>query len=401
MIKIQNKILCCGCEACVQVCPQKCIEFKQDKYGFFYPSVKEDECVNCNLCNKICPILNIKDYKLPNDTNTYAAYNPNNKQRESSSSGGIFISLAEKIIEKKEIIFAACFDDNWNVIHSYTDKIYDLEKFKRSKYVQSRIGNTFITIQEFLKSNRMVLFVGTPCQVAGLKGFLRKEYPNLITVDVICHGVPSSKIWLKYLREQKIYFSRKNNCGDIKLIDISFRDKKISWHQFNLTIKYMVGDEELNKKIKTYSASQQQDYYMRSFSHDYIIRPSCFRCKFRNGKCKSDITLADFWGIEKITCEQNYIGEEGTTMILSHNSKSEKLLSELSIHKIPLPFKDSISGNPAIIKDWPKPIMYSFYNLLIQYISIKWSITLTETIESIIKGIRIQLRRTKKNILKK
>lgn len=401
MINIKNKILCCGCEACVQICPQRCIEFKQDKQGFFYPFVKKEKCVNCNLCTNICPILNIKDYKLPNNTITYAAYNANNQQRKSSSSGGVFISLAEKIIEKEGIIFAACFDNNWSVIHSYTDKISDLERFKRSKYVQSRIGNIFIIIQDFLKSNKMVLFVGTPCQVAGLKGFLRKEYTNLITVDVICHGVPSPKIWLKYLNEQKNHLKKNNKCDNIEFINISFRDKKISWHQFNFSIKYTVNNGKSNQQIKTYSASQQKDYYMRSFLHDYIIRPSCFRCKFRNGKCKSDITLADFWGIEKITCQENYIGEEGTTMVLSHNSKSEELLSELSIHKISLPFKDSITGNPAIIKDWPKPIMYSFYNLLIQYFSIKWSIKLTDTIESAIRGIRIRLRKLKMKLLKK
>ena len=231
MIKINNKKECCGCEACVQACPKQCIEFKQDSQGFFYPSVNEDKCVNCGLCNKVCPILNVEDYSLPTSTPVYAAYNKDAKQRKTGSSGGIFELLALETIKNNGIVFGAVFDENWNVVHSYAETQKQIEFLKRSKYVQSRIGTNYKQVKSFLIQGKHVLFVGTPCQIAGLKHYLRKDYENLITVDVVCHGVPSPMIWQKYLAEKKKEIAQKYtaNENDVFFNSISFRDKIKSW----------------------------------------------------------------------------------------------------------------------------------------------------------------------------
>lgn len=167
-----------------------------------YPRVNESLCVNCGLCNKVCPIINVEDYALPTSTPVFAAYNKDAEQRKTSSSGGIFTLLASDIIGRCGVVFGAAFDKKWNVVHCYADKVSQIEPLKRSKYVQSRIGNSYKDVKAFLTNGKQVLFVGTPCQIAGLRRYLRKEYENLITVDVVCHGVPSPMIWQKYLKEK-------------------------------------------------------------------------------------------------------------------------------------------------------------------------------------------------------
>lgn len=179
MIKIKNKRDCCGCEACVQACPKHCIEFILDSQGFGYPKVDENICVNCGLCNNVCPILNVDEYSLPKTTPAYATYNKSAEQRKTSSSGGIFTLLASNVIGKEGVVFGAKFDSDWNVVHNYADKVELIEPLKRSKYVQSRIGNSYKQVKAFLAKGKQVMFVGTPCQIAGLKHYLRKDYPQI------------------------------------------------------------------------------------------------------------------------------------------------------------------------------------------------------------------------------
>lgn len=199
MIKITDKSRCCGCESCRSVCPKKCISMKADKEGFLYPEVDLSQCVDCKLCEKVCPVLH--PALLDRKPKVFAGINNDIKIRLQSSSGGIFTLLAEQILHKGGIVFGACFDEHWNVVHSYTDTIEGLEHFRGSKYVQSYVGDSFVQVKKFLDEGREVLFSGTPCQIAGLKNFLRKPYHNLLTVDVVCHGVPSPKVWQSYLYE--------------------------------------------------------------------------------------------------------------------------------------------------------------------------------------------------------
>lgn len=369
MIKIRNKKHCCGCEACVQVCPKQCISFVQDSQGFYYPSVGANTCIDCGLCNKVCPILNVKDYHLPPSTPVYATYNKDSNQRKTSSSGGLFELLATNVIRKNGVVFGAIFDDGWNVKHSHADKMSQIEGLKRSKYVQSRIGKSYVDVKRYLKQERLVLFVGTPCQIAGLKGFLRKDYEKLMTVDVVCHGVPSPMVWQKYLKEQKQNILLQHADGlekSVKIAAISFRDKKESWRRYHLSYTYKVMKDGIDaigpdSIVKTFSQYVWENDYMLSFLHDYANRPSCFDCKFRDGKCHSDLTLADFWGIENLTNEEELKGDKGTSLVMAHTSKGKSILKEIPCSLKEFPFSKSFAGNPAVFHNWPKPITHDLF----------------------------------------
>lgn len=219
MIHIIDKSKCCGCNACVQRCPKQCIAMQVDEEGFLYPVVDQSVCIDCGLCEKVCPVINLNEPRQP--LQVLAAKNRNEEQRLRSSSGGIFILLAEHIIKQGGVVFGARFDKNWEVEHAYAETLEELEPLMRSKYVQSRIGNTYKEAEQFLKQGRQVLFVGTPCLIAGLKKFLRKEYENLLAVDFICHGVPSPGVWRRYLEEIKS--ERSEDAGKNTVLSSSLK----------------------------------------------------------------------------------------------------------------------------------------------------------------------------------
>jgi coenzyme F420-reducing hydrogenase beta subunit len=199
MITITDKAKCVGCNACEQCCSSQSITMQEDIEGFLYPYVNTETCTNCRLCEKVCPVINQKDQSKP--LICYAAKNKDEEIRLESSSGGVFTLLAEKVIREGGVVFGARFNESWEVVHDYAETIERLSVFRGSKYVQSRIGKTYIHVKQFLKKGRFVLFSGTPCQIAGLRLFLGREYDNLLTVDVVCHGVPSPKIWNMYLNQ--------------------------------------------------------------------------------------------------------------------------------------------------------------------------------------------------------
>lgn len=244
MLQITNKQDCCGCYACIQKCPKQCIKMESDEEGFEYPIIDKEQCINCGLCNKVCPQTTLSDSKQP--INIYAIKHPDQEIQLQSSSGGAFSLIAEWVIQKGGIVFGAIFDDNWNVIHGYTESISGLEKLRMSKYVQSKIGLSFIHTENFLKRGKIVMFVGTPCQIHGLKLFLRKDYENLITVDFVCHGVPSPKIWETYLNKT----AKLNNIQQI-----SFRNKKLGWENYSFVLQY--------KKQKSLSETLRKNPYLR------------------------------------------------------------------------------------------------------------------------------------------
>lgn len=200
MIRIYNKHDCCGCNSCVQRCPKSSITMREDEEGFLYPDVDESTCIDCGLCETVCPVIHQSTVRKP--IAVCAAKNKDEKIRLSSSSGGAFTALAESVIDEDGVVFGAKFDEDWSVVHDYMETREGLAAFRGSKYVQSRIGDSFKKAEQFLKAGRKVLFSGTPCQIAGLKRFLRKEYDNLLTVDFICHGVPSPGVWREYLKEE-------------------------------------------------------------------------------------------------------------------------------------------------------------------------------------------------------
>jgi coenzyme F420-reducing hydrogenase beta subunit len=364
MINLKNKADCCGCNACAQVCPKHCIILKKDSEGFLYPEVEEALCINCSLCTQVCPIINVANHILTDDTKTLAAFNTNEEERKNSSSGGLFSIIAKYVLSNKGVVFGARFDNSWKVVHDWFDSLDDLDDFRRSKYVQSEIGGTYQEVLSFLTNERLVLFAGTPCQVAGLKSFLKKEFNTLICIDIICHGVPSPMIWQKYLNNKKSRIKQELNVDLIHIKAVTFRDKVNGWRKFNLSIDYEYVINNIAYTINK-TAPIWEDDYMLAFLKDFSIRPSCYNCRFRNGKCKSDITLGDFWGINNYCENELFTGEKGTSLLYVHTEKGDGLLSKIQFQFLKMNFKDSIRSNPAVIRSWSIPWTRKLFFLLI------------------------------------
>lgn len=333
MVIITDKHDCCGCSACVQSCPKKCIKFDEDEQGFRFPIVNLNLCIRCGLCEKVCLCLNQRISHEP--IKVYAAINPKEEIRIKSSSGGIFTLLAENIIKNDGIVFGARFNENWEVVHDFTDTIDGIKYFRGSKYVQSRIGETYKQTQQFLKEGRDVLFSGTPCQIAGLKLFLRKEYDNLLTVDVVCHGVPSPKIWREYIE-------KLNNTNT--LISISMKDKSTGWRGYSYKFEY---------NNNTLIESADKNKYQLGFVQNLTLRQSCFKCPAKAGKSGSDITLADYWGIEYILPQID--DNKGTSFVCGNTNKGLEFLQKIEMKSIVSNYKSSIPFNSCITESTHEP----------------------------------------------
>lgn len=303
MINITEKKNCCGCGACAQICPKQSISMVEDNEGFLYPAVDESTCINCGLCEKVCHELSPYGEKHP--FRVLAAINKSDEIRKKSSSGGIFFLLAEKVISHHGVVFGAKYNKNWDVIIDYVEDVDAVSTLMGSKYVQAKVGNIYSQVEKFLKNGRLVLYSGTPCQIAGLNHFLRREYENLLTVDVVCHGVPSPKVWRLYL----------NEITDVanKITNVDFRNKLDGWKKFHFQIEYE------NESVASISSPHFQNDYMRAFLSNLILRPSCYSCKAKGGRSKSDITIADFWGVERVMPEMDDDG--GTSLVLLNTRK--------------------------------------------------------------------------------
>lgn len=331
MIEIKNKKDCCGCHACVSVCAHHAITMQADAEGFLYPVVDKGTCTDCGLCEQVCPVIHQASPTQP--LQVYAARSYDEDLRCQSSSGGIFTLLAEAVIREGGVVFGAKFDEEWNVIHAWTETADGLAAFRGSKYVQSTIGNTYREVKEFLQQGRKVLFTGTPCQIAGLKRYLRKDYDNLLAVDIICHGVPSPLVWQRYLDEMRAQ-------GEIT--DISFRDKANGWAQYGFRLCYAPsGGEE-----KVFLQPFLQNTYMRGFLADLYLRPSCHDCPSRSGKSGSDITLGDFWGIEVQHPEMD--DKAGTSVLIVKSDKGAAWLMKIDADLLPTTLQVAEAKNPAL-----------------------------------------------------
>lgn len=321
---------CCGCSACASICPHKAISMVENFEGFLYPEIDETKCVNCGLCQKACPILsnNNGNFKNPD---CYAAM-ADDETRKVSSSGGAFSIIADYILEKNGYICGCTFDENdLKAKHIVINAKEELYKLRGSKYVQSDIGTTYQDVKELLENGKFVLFSGTPCQVAGLKSFLRKEYENLLTVDILCHGVPSPKVYRKYLNELL-------TSSNEKVINVNFRDKVRGWSPI-LT-------HTTTTTTTTYSYVQVDDTYMQLFLNNISLRKNCTDCKFCSTQRPGDFTIADFWGIENF--DKNLNDGKGTSLVLVNNPKAKNIyekLSEKFILSKSVPLKYAILGN--------------------------------------------------------
>lgn len=360
MIQILDKQHCCGCAACVQRCPKHCISVQEDAEGFLYPKVDLSRCIDCGLCEKVCPELHAASARKP--LATYAGKHKNDEIREGSSSGGVFTALAEKVIETGGVVFGARFDADWEVVHDYTETMAGLSVFRGSKYVQSRIGNSYTLAEQFLKSGRTVLFTGTPCQIAGLKLFLRKDYDQLLTVDVICHGAPSPGVWRQYLQEEIARQRNRKNANlpspisgsDVRVVDIAFRNKVPGWKKYSFALTLSA----TGKNGKDFSFCSRipftENLFMQGFLADLYLRPSCYACPAKGGQSNSDLTLGDFWGIQHVMPQLD--DDKGISVVLVNTEKGQTLLDQTKINVWPTDYLQVLPYNPALERSAQKPL---------------------------------------------
>ncbi len=347
MIEIRAKKDCVGCGACSEICPVKCISLYEDELGFLYPATDKDKCIGCNLCNKVCPVLNQDAPRHP--LKVFAAKNPDDKVRMVSSSGGAFTAIATQVINDGGVVFGAKFDKEFNVVHDHTDCLEGLKDFQGSKYVQSRIGNSFTVASDFLKEGRKVLFSGTPCQNAALRLFLRKDYgSSLITVDMVCHGVPGPAVWRRHLLE--IATRQKIHKNDIT--GVSFRDKRIGWRRFGLAVD----------SHAPFFQPLDENPYIQIFLKNFDLRPSCYYCPDKCGKSNSDITLADFWKLRKF--HSDIFDEKGISLVLAYSPNGIEILKRAGLLLTPSSYENGLYGNPAIEESSSLPSGRSLFPLL-------------------------------------
>ena len=295
-----NQNLCTGCGACYNICPTQCIKMVESEEGFLFPIVNKEECINCGTCNNICPLE--KEVVCGHDA--YSVVRKTDIPFGSSSTGFAY-QISKEIISEGGMVFGAVFDEDWYLIHRGIDTVDGVLRLQGSKYIQSDIKGVFNEVKDALLQKRTVVFVGTPCQIAGLKAFLGEgEYENLYTIDFICHGVPSPKVWNHYLEKIK----KSQNLGDIK--NINFRDKEYGWQNYGLKITGENGE---------YFALKASDLYETAFSRNITLRKSCYFCKFKGDNRFSDITLGDFWGGNRYSTI--YDGA-GTSIVSIHGSSS-------------------------------------------------------------------------------
>ena len=356
MIHLAAAVDCTACAACVSVCPKQCISMREDREGFLQPKIDTTLCIECHRCEKVCPILN--PIAIPNDfeTKAYAAINKDDEVRAQSSSGGVFFPLAQWVINQGGVVFGARWNEKWEVVHDYAEDIEGVKAFMRSKYVQSVVGDTLKQAKSFLEAGRWVLYSGTPCQIGGLKSYLGKEYEKLVTVDLICHGVPSPGVWRSYLKD---YFGKE------KIVDINFRDKRDGWLGFQCVTT--------TTTTTTYCEKQMENPYFRGFLTNVYLRNSCYNCHFRQYHRTSDITLADYWGIEKICPDMH--DNKGTSVVLAHTEKGENVLLTMSsdLHMIAQDYDAVVSCNKAMITDYDKPQGRSTYFSYFFYLGFRYS----------------------------
>ena len=309
MLKLTSNQNCCGCTACASICPKGCIAMTPDSEGFCYPQIDEANCINCGLCEKVCPLLH---KPAQHDVlNVYGAKNSDDSVRFTSSSGGMFTLFAEWVLNSGGTVFGAELDENLQVRHTAIESTDTLPKLRGSKYVQSNMNGIFKQVRTLLNSGKPVLFSGTPCQIAGLKGFLMKDYANLITVDVVCHGVPSAKVYNKHLQEIAA-------AAGEAVQQVKFRDKANGWKQ---------GETLFLTAHQRFGAPKRQETYMRLFLNNVSIRPSCADCAFNNKHSLADITIADYWGVDKQFPE--FDDDKGVTLVLINTVKGQQLFDDV------------------------------------------------------------------------
>lgn len=333
-IEKNDPALCCGCRACEQICAHKALHFEEDKEGFLYPILNKELCVNCGLCEKVCPMMNA-DKVLHEEGNAYVAQNLNRDDLSTSSSGGGFIAIAKHVLDNGGVIYGAAYQNGPTVSHEKVETIDGLERLKGSKYVQSDTRNVYAQIKKDLRDGRQVYFTGTPCQVAGLRLFLRKDYENLITSDLICHGTPSPQVFQNTVKHME-------NSLNADFKDYSFRDKRVrGWSCSSSSYKHRTKGNEIYVNY-----AKDMEAYFKAFISGHLMRMNCYQCPFANRQRCGDITLADFWGVRKQMPDFPDI-YKGVSLLIVNSAKGKELLEILKdrFHIRPVSMDIAVSTN--------------------------------------------------------
>jgi coenzyme F420-reducing hydrogenase beta subunit len=310
MPELASKDKCTGCAACYNKCVYGAIHMDEDNKGFLFPTIDADKCINCKACEKACPVIEKVEVNSTNPK-AFIAQHKDGAVRKESTSGGAFTAIASAVIDKGGVVFGASFVEGYRVGHIYVEKNEDLSKFRNSKYVQSEIGDSYIKAKEYLENGTYVCFSGTPCQIQGLKKYLGKAYENLVTVDFMCHSVPSPKIFHKYIVNQKIKYPTMDK--------VVFRDKSRGYSYSTISLYDVNG-------IALYRGGTEYDQWMRLFMEGYCNRDSCYECRFQTGYRASDFTLWDCWA------PQHYnvgFDDKGTTNIIVWTDKGKSIIDKL------------------------------------------------------------------------
>lgn len=309
---------CTGCGACINACPRHIITMEEDNDGFIYPKVKVEDCIECHLCEKSCPMLKERKDICKSYDNYPIFYAGQLKDKDDLmkvSSGGAFWAFSKTVIDKGGIVYGAVQKDVDNIYHLRAESLDEIKTIRRSKYFQSDTRQTFAQVKADLKEGRNVLYSGTGCQIAGLKVYLGKEYDNLITCDVVCHGVPSRKVWRAYRKEKE-----EREGKEIK--DLVFRDKSAGWSHNQYKITYQDGSVEKE-------ASTRQLFHA-GYLRGLFYRPSCGTCRFASLPRVADVTLADYWQYQGIF--RQFSHDLGVSLITVNNERGEKLLKDSSVY---------------------------------------------------------------------
>lgn len=340
MIEIKNKVDCCGCNACGDACPKGCISFKTDNEGFWYPEVDKEVCVDCHLCEKVCPIIHAEELKK-NDfekPKCYAAIHKNLEVRFDSTSGGIFSALAEQMYKEDGYVGGAIYDENFGVKFFISNDKNDLPQLRSSKYLQSNSEGMYKHVRDLLRQGEKVLVCALPCQIAALKGYLRKDHDNLITVDLICRYINSPMAYRKYLDALEEEYGSK-------IVYIKAKNKELGWHKLTHKTVFANG--------KTYYGTFQVDKFMKaSMMLNCLSRPSCYECSFKGFPRYGDITIGDYWTKDK----SNLDDDTGTSVIMLNSKKGEAYFEKIKkkLKSEEVSFEAVLPGNPALLKPLPK-----------------------------------------------
>lgn len=343
MIRIQYKVDCCGCNACGDACAQGAISFKTDNEGFWYPEVDMQKCTDCHLCEKVCPIINVKELKkndLPQSV-CYAAEHKNLEVVFDSTSGGLFSALADIMYKSGGYVGGAVFNEDFSVRQYISNDKKDLPRLRSSKYLQSHLDGFYKQVRDLLKVGEKVLVCGSPCQMAAMRSFLRKDYDNLIIADYICRGINSPKVWRKYLD------SFEERYGS-KVVYCKAKSKEYGWR--NLTQKVILANGK-----SYYETASQSNFTKGYLQTGAYCRPSCYDCKFKGYPRISDITLADFWGIESVSPSMDK--NLGTSLVMVNSQKGARFFEDVKkrINYVEVPFESIEKGNGHLNRSLDPP----------------------------------------------